>query len=187
MRNAPDRREDILGQLAKIKEGLDTGNLEEARQDLLAFGQLIKELAAGDSVDSDSDETRRWSAAKKKWAANKQSQLAEIKETMNILGNYALDEEMDAEKVNSLLSELSTYVPSYRRCADALDTALDELDESAELSVRLDGYQKLNAAITDMEQFYTGPRIQQLLRDFDGLDFFDPTREALAEMSQLLS
>lgn len=189
VQNAPDRKADIMGAVARIQEALNSGNLEEARQELATLGQLIKELPAGKPAvgDGDSGETRRWAAAKKNWTANKKKQVEAIKETMNILGNLALDEEMDAKQVDAFIKELATYVPSYQRCAKGLDAALEGIDEPMEPPVRSAAFKKLDAAIKDMEKFYTGPKIQKILDDFDGKDFFDPTHESLVEMSELVS
>lgn len=192
VQNAPDRKADILGAVARIQEALNSGDLDEAGQELATLGQLLKKLAAGrpgvgDGVDGDSGETRRWAAAKKKWTANKKKQVAAIKETMNLLGNLALDEEMDAKQVDAFIKELATYVPSYQRCAKGLDAALEGTDESMDPPARSAAFKKLDAAIKDMEKFYTGPRIQKILADFDGKDFFDPTHESLVEMSELVS
>lgn len=186
VQNVPDRKTEILKTYARLQAEIEEDDGEKVLKDLMQYAALLQGLATAkpeSEKKEDGGEAREWSGAKKKWAANKAAQLEAVKETMNALGNLALDEELDPDKVNALITELAKYVPTFEGLITALDKALEGAGESKEP----DALAKIHAAIAGVRSFCNGARIQKLLADFDGKDFFQPTEESLNEISKLAS
>lgn len=183
----PDRKNEILKTFDRIKKGIAGDNPGEFRDDLLKYGALLKELTTAKPGGSGKEDpnARKWADATTTWEANKDAQMELVKDTMNTLGNLALDKELDPNKVNALISELSTYVPAFEKLTGAMDDALEMVKDAADPTARAAAVKAVNAAIAGLQKFYNSARIKKLLADFDGQDFFKPTEESLAAIGKL--